>query len=272
MAPEFPVDLIVVDMRFEGGELIGQCYFVERQAEGRDERLHVTWNADAPPKDFYPIAGGAISVANKPTTTLLDYEVKPDAIGNGRYAWMYNTLSDLMMVLVFPEGYVPDDCKPYPVRAKTFKGRVVAYWRFGEDGAEVRWTMRQSQIDLAHEVIRINERAVRRPNRTIGAVTVDEPIESAKTQMLVILLGVINIAYLMSLIFLGPKDLSSQYQPIVRFIAALASGLLAGLFAGRLNLEGRLPAFADGIAGNSLGIAAAGGFAMFVFVWLFWGR
>jgi hypothetical protein len=33
-----------------------------------------------------------------------------------------------------------------------------------------------------------------------------------------------------------------------------------------------LPAFADGITSNSLGIAAAGGFAVFIFVMLFWGR
>ena len=84
------------------------------------------------------------------------------------------------------------------------------------------------------------------------------------------MLGVVTLAFLMFLIFYGPRDLPSDYKPLVRLIAALTSGLLAGLFTGRLDLEGRLPTFADNIAGNSLAMGAAGGFAMFVFVMLFW--
>ena len=273
MAPEYPADLVVLDLQFEDGELVGKVDVVERASNARDERLHVTWNAEELPKDFFPVAGGAVSVANKPETIKVNYRVKPDVVGNRRYAWTYNSYSDvMMMVIVFPEGYVPDDCQPYPDRAKTFTGRAVAYWRFGEHGAEVRWTMRQSR-ELTKEAIQINQKAVRKPNPAIGAVIVDAA-SAARAQFGVstILLGLLSLAFLMLLIFYGPKDLPSDYKPIVRFIAALAGGLLAGSFTGRLSLEGRLPAFADGIAGNSLGLAAAGGFAVFVFVMLFWAR
>ena len=33
MAPEFPVDLTVLDMRFENGELVGSVHFVEGTTE-----------------------------------------------------------------------------------------------------------------------------------------------------------------------------------------------------------------------------------------------
>jgi hypothetical protein len=108
------------------------------------------------------------------------HPVKPDLMGKGRHAWVYNTRSDLMMVLLFPSGYVPDDCKPYPERAKEFKGRIVAYWKFEKDGAEIRWSMRKTQTNLAQEVIRINQKAIRKPNRAIGAVVIDPPIEDTR--------------------------------------------------------------------------------------------
>ena len=39
-----------------------------------------------------------------------------------------------------------------------FKGKVVAYWKFGEHRAEVQWTMRQPRTDLTTEVIQINKK------------------------------------------------------------------------------------------------------------------
>jgi hypothetical protein len=269
MAPEFPIDLIVLDLRFDNGELVGSVHRIERDDNARKQRLRVTWNVTSAPNGFFPIAGGAVYVAKDPPSELLpSYDIKPDALGKERHGWSFNTHTntELMLVLVFPDGYAPKNIVPHPERAWEFEGRVVAYWISVSGNAEVEWTLEPLQ-SVAKEVIQINQKAVRNPHPSIGTLdlegrtTIDLPT---------ILLGTLTLAFLMVLIFFGPKDLPSDYKPLVRAIAALASGLLAGLFTGRLRLEGRLPAIANGIAGDNFTIGAVGGFAVFVFVWLFW--
>jgi hypothetical protein len=271
MAPEFPIDLMVLALRFEKGELIGSIHCIERGASARDQRLRVTWNVTAPPDGFYPVAGGAVYVATTPETMQFPiYDAKLDALGNDRYGGSYNTGTELMMVIVFPEGYAPQDSAPHPERAWTFDRRLVAYWKFDRDRAEVMWTIKPSP-SVEKEVIQVNRKHAQLPRRPMGGLVMDEPIASrSDVNFPTILLGALTLAFLMCLIFYGPRDLPSDYKPLVRLIAALACGLLAGLFTGRLNLEGRLPAFADAIASNSLLMDAAGGFAVFVFVMLFW--
>jgi hypothetical protein len=114
MSPEFPADLMVLDLRFQGDDLVGKVYVIERDAEARqqNERLRVSWNARTAPGDFFSVADGAVFVANRPTTLRRDYEALPDILGEGCYAWRYPTDADLMMVLVFPDGYVPMIANP----------------------------------------------------------------------------------------------------------------------------------------------------------------
>jgi len=230
MAPEFPVDLSVLDLRFENGELVGSVHHVERGDNERLQRLHVTWNATAAPDGFFPVAGGAVYVANTPKSFLPpSYDVKPDALGNDRYWWPFDRGTDQMMVLVFPRGYVPRDCKPRPESARAFDGRIVAYWKAGG----IEWTLKPLQSNVAKEVIRLNREAARIPGRRIAGIDIiDTPAGKRDNDLLTVMLGVVTLAFLMFLIFYGPRDLPSDYKPLVRLIAALTSGLLAGLFTG----------------------------------------
>jgi internalin A len=175
MAPEFPIDLMVLDLRFEKGELVGSVHRIERGVSAQDQKLRVTWNVIAPPDAFFPVADGAVYVATTPETIMPPiYNAKPDTLGNGRYGWSFNTRTDLMMVLVFPEGYVPKDCAPHPERAWASDRRLVAYWRFDGETAEVQWTIRPSQL-VDKEVIQINRKHARHPRRSIGALVITEP-------------------------------------------------------------------------------------------------
>jgi hypothetical protein len=97
MAPENPADVIVLDLRLDNtGELVGTLHVIERDAQDK-KLLHVTWNADGVPKDFFPVAGGIISVANTPKTQTFSYDIKPDEIDKDRFGWRYNTQNHLMM-------------------------------------------------------------------------------------------------------------------------------------------------------------------------------
>jgi hypothetical protein len=176
MSPEFPADLMVLDLHSEGDTLIGKVYIVERDAEARqqNERLRVSWNARTAPTDFFPVANGVVFVANRPTTLRRDYEAPPDILGEGLYAWRYPTNSDLMMVLIFPDGYAPDDCTPSPLRAKEFRGRVAAFWKFGAESVEVQWGLRRLEVDAAGEAIRINKNAALQTNMVVGALNVED--------------------------------------------------------------------------------------------------
>jgi hypothetical protein len=146
-----------------------------------------------------------------------------------------------MIVLAFPEGYVPDDCKPYPIRAKTFKGRVVAFWRFGEGNADIQWTMRQSKTDLANEVIQINKKAVSEPNPIIGAVRVVDPgpwpgpVRQNGTppweRISIFAFGVIFVIALLLLAIFFPEPTPFQYQ-VFRIVLALAAAGVAALIPG----------------------------------------
>ncbi len=167
MAPEFPVDLTVLDMRFENGELVGSVHFVER----RDDRksLYVTWNAISAPKGFLPVAGGVVYVKDTPEPVLPpSYDVRLDAFGNDRYGWSFKKGTDLMMVLVFPKGYVPRDCQPHLEMAAAFDGRITAYWK----SQRVRWTMKRLESDLAEEVAQLNRDALPTPRQRIGGVDI----------------------------------------------------------------------------------------------------
>jgi hypothetical protein len=225
MAPEFPADLIVLDLRLDGSELVGKFDAIERLDQSTNERLRVSWNAQAQPDGFFSFAGGAVYVANKPKTD------KPDSLGNGQYAWVYNTPTDLMVVLVFPLGYVPESCEPYPEWAKSFQGRLTAYWRFSKGHAQIRWTMRQSKPDVTSEVTKLNRQAIRNPKLPTSGVILEDAGDKMGSQLIItILVGVACLAFLMFLIFYGPRDLPEDYKPIVRFIAALTGGLLGGRF------------------------------------------
>jgi hypothetical protein len=269
MAPEAPADLVVLNLYFEGDKPKAKVEAIERTHEMRirEEPIRVSWAADKTPDGFFAVGDGAAYVRGDPKPVTLDYSVDLEVTGRFSYSWRYPTAGSIMIVLIFPSGYVLTDSNPSPVRAKVIQnGRLAAYWilegpnRAG--GAEVNWTMERSERDVASTATRINNAAIkRRPDR--GGPVVLEP-GSTGDRLAAWVLGTATTAFLMLLIFFGPSDLPPDYKPIVRFIAALAGGLLSYFFVGNLHLGGKLPGLDD------VRIAAVGGFAVFAFIMLFW--
>jgi hypothetical protein len=81
VGPENPPDVVVLDLRLDSDQLVGTVHAIEREPGSQDKKLHVSWNAEGVRKDFFPIAGGIISVANTPKTLSFSYDVKPDVLG-----------------------------------------------------------------------------------------------------------------------------------------------------------------------------------------------
>lgn len=153
MAPETPVDLVVVNLTMvNNSEAKVEGFERSEKARETGDRIGVLWSANAAPRGFSAAGDGVVYVSPNATPPLT-YDATPDVIKGG-YEWVYNTQSDLMMVLVFPAGYVPTKFEPYPARAKVFKGdRVAAYWLFDERSrAEVRWTMKKHEGDISRHV------------------------------------------------------------------------------------------------------------------------
>jgi hypothetical protein len=176
MSPEFPPDLMVLDFRYQGGDLLGTAHVVELEdrARNRNEKLRVSWNATTAPADFSPVCNGVVFVANQPASFGRQYDAKPDVLGKDHYGWRYPSESDLMMVLIFPPGYAPKNCEPTPLRSKEFQGRVAAYWLFAARSGEVKWVLTRSRVSPARSAIRINRKAPRQPSMMTRAVNVED--------------------------------------------------------------------------------------------------
>jgi hypothetical protein len=270
MAPELPADLVVLDLKLDNGQLKATVEPVERTAKAAasGERIRVSWNADARPEGFFALAGGAVYVRDTPEIIRLSpYTADVDLVGSD-YGWRYATPDPIMVVLMFPEGYVLGDSRPKPIRAKVMKnGRIAAYWIFAgaskHDEADLSWKMKQSQGSAVSTVREINKSAVAKPPTT--ALPVSFVPEQTRIDSPILVLAAAMIAFLMALIFFGPSDLSPNYTPIIRFFAALVGALLSGAIVGRLRLGGKIPFIADDVH-----VAAVGGFAVFIFVMIFW--
>jgi hypothetical protein len=292
MAPELPADLVVLDLKFEenhGEEnrLKVTVETIERTHETRvrGDLIHVTWNAVEQPVGYFPVAEGAVYVRETPETVKYSYTAEPDHVADSGYGWIQSTTEAIMMVLVFPDGYVPTQCKPDPVRAKAMKNnRLAVYWIFQgiekNDPAHITWQMQKKHGSLADAAAQMNDLVMNKsPNVTKKAPVVLEEMDFSRDLGVVLrtngfslagdrnavwAFGAASLAFLMALVFYGPSNLPPDYKPIVRFVAALAGGLLSYFFVGKLHLGGRIPGI------NDVHIAAFGGFAVFIFVMIFW--
>jgi len=274
MAPEFPADLVVLDLIFaENGELKANVETIERTPEARMARelIHVSWNADKKPTGFFSVGSDAVYVRDTPKTVRYSYTAELDKLPNLFYSWHYNTVEPLMMVLVFPEGHIPAQYKPNPVRAKVLSNsRLAVYWAFlgteKDDPGELTFRLEKSQRNISEIAAHINESATRTQGPSTNALPVIfDPVEPVRQDRLAVwVFGILSLVFLMLLVFFGPSNLSSDYKPIVRFVAALAGGLLSYFYVGKLHLGGKIPGISE------LQIAAVGGFAVFIFVMIFW--
>jgi hypothetical protein len=270
MAPEAPADLVVLDLRFENGTLKANVQAMEpsREMKARDERVHVSWNADSPPAGYFSTSGNAVYVRDIAELQKECYSVEIEH-ANGKYTWRYPTATSMMFVLVFPAGYLLAECEPKPTRAKIVGNRLAAYWIFSGPNrpagvAELQWSMRAvaGAQEIASTATRINQAAMARPAARELPVVLDPRLGDRAAAWV---LGGLTMLFLMGLVFFGPADLPADYTPIIRFIAGLSGGLLSYFFVGNLHLGGRIPGLETDVK-----VAAVGGFAVFVFVMLFW--
>jgi hypothetical protein len=170
-----------------------------------------------------------------------------------------------MVVVVFPAGNIPGDSNRKPVRVKVMKdGRIAAYWIF-EGEADLTWKMIQSHEKPEAAIRKINRSAVARP--LVKKLPVSFEQSQKKIDAPIFLLAAAMIAFLMALVFFGPSDLSPNYIPIIRFFAALVGALLSGAIVGRLRLGGKVPFIPEDVQ-----VGAVGGFAVFIFIMIFWGH
>lgn len=268
MAPESPANLVLVDLSFEDKELRAAVSAVERthEARSRGDYIYVAWSATTQPTGFSSLGDGSVYLRETPGIQLFNYPARPDTLGDFRYAWRYGTSEATMVVIVFPRGYIAKDFEPSPLRAKvTQSGRLAVYWIFRgtdrDDAADVKWTLQEARGSVEPTVLKINRDAPARRMDSTGPIMVDNKrTADAKAS---ILLGGGTLAYLMLLVFFGPSDLPPDYKPIIRFIAAIGAGMLSYFFVGSLYLGGKMPVI-------KTQVAAVGGFAIFIFVMIFW--
>jgi hypothetical protein len=170
MAPEAPGNLVVIDLRFQDGELKGSVERVEYEQEytARIEEaggwFYALWN-EMPKGDDYVSLGGGVVYVKKDLPR--GYRISPkepiqlDSLGNDRYAYRYPALGEgLMLVLMLPKGYTLADYQPTPISAKVFKkGRLAVYWKpEAKYGTRVKitWAIKKVNGDLRAERDRIN--------------------------------------------------------------------------------------------------------------------
>jgi hypothetical protein len=191
MGPEAPGNLVVIDLRFQDGELKGDAERVEYDPEHmpRIEEaggwFYVLWNEIPRGEDYISLGRGVVHVK---TDLPLGYKVFPknpiqlDSLGEGRFAYRFPALGEgLMLVLIFPEGHTLAGSQPMPKSAKVFKKRRLAvYWKpAGKYGANVKvaWEIRPFFGDLRAERNRINDEIDKSENVPDNAgVMVDAPV------------------------------------------------------------------------------------------------
>ncbi|MGB6688454.1 MAG: hypothetical protein WBE76_11480 [Terracidiphilus sp.] len=171
MAPEAPGNLVVIDSRFQDGELAG---YVERvdyspdkmgEIEAAGRWFWVLWNEQPKGPEYRPLGGGAVYVNEGELPSGYEFAAKSpillDSLGNGTYAMRDVAQgAGIMLVLILPEGYTFADPAPMPKSAKIVKKRRLAtYWKpLGSYGTGVRisWQLRRFDGDLRAERDRIN--------------------------------------------------------------------------------------------------------------------
>lgn len=76
--------------------------------------------------------------------------------------------------------------------------------------------------------------------------------------------GIVLLVFFMALVIWNPKDLAPTQISIVRLLGSILGGIISAFFSGSLQLGGKVPGLDD------VRIAAIGGFAAFVLIFLFW--
>jgi hypothetical protein len=141
MAPEAPDNLVVLDISINQDDVFE---FNVHRWDGANAKLYVLWNAVTCPDGYQNVGEGVICVAAPPEYLHRHYMALPRLrLDPTLLSWRDSTSGVLMLVAVFPVGYVyggsPPDA-PIPYEAKPLGERMAVYWNLsGEQGVETTW-------------------------------------------------------------------------------------------------------------------------------------
>ncbi|MFN2123821.1 MAG: hypothetical protein ACK2U0_13160 [Candidatus Promineifilaceae bacterium] len=167
MAPEFPPNIALLDLRFENSRLKGTLKYYEKE-EGS---IGVRWLIDEAPEGYMAIGGGAAyitadSILERPASK--NKRLVP--ISKDRYQWSEGAIDAKipppMLILILPKGYTADELIPKPIGTDMFTEqsgdeRLVLFWmNKAKQAAEIiaEWTLKPAVHDLEAEWIKINSR------------------------------------------------------------------------------------------------------------------
>jgi hypothetical protein len=153
MAPEyFFGNLVVLDLQMNGSAV--KCKVDRLDQQDASQGLHVSWNATECPAGAQSFGNGAVFVWRPQGGYYRrKYHSAPDIL-DGKYSWVHYVQGDvLMLVLVFPSGYVLPDvdaAQPTFVRCKELVGqdRMVLYWMLERQGQGVNATTLQVDWEM----------------------------------------------------------------------------------------------------------------------------
>jgi LysM repeat protein len=160
MAPEYPRDLVVLDLRLENGVLAGPIEYVQAAEAGR---LRVRWDVEGQPEDFLSVGNGVAYVLASTVETISRSDIAhPISLGDFRYRHIEGLRPQtdwLEFILILPEGHTATEIQPMPLSARDFEGRIALFWALKGDPAghaRVDWQIKEVEVDLASEIERIN--------------------------------------------------------------------------------------------------------------------
>jgi len=167
MAPEFPPNIALLDLRFENSRVKGTLTYYEKE-EGS---IGVRWLIDEAPQGYMAIGGGAAyitadSILERPASK--NKRLVP--IAKDRYQWAEGAIDSRipppMLILILPKGYTVEELIPKPIGTDLFTDqaadeRLVLFWMSKDKQAEeiiAEWTLKQAVHDMEVEWIKINSR------------------------------------------------------------------------------------------------------------------
>jgi len=187
MAPEFAPVVVTLNSRVEDGQLKGVLEYVE--SKELPKKLRIRWSVEGQPDDYSAVGGGVAFVYHRD----FGFQVIPGSedaraitLGNDRYLWTEGLqfgVSELMFILILPQGYTFTDPSPLPVGTKIFEDRLALYWilRGNQQRTKVEWTIKRLQTDLKAELIRLNNEYLAGQPETLATIEVeDTPIRERR--------------------------------------------------------------------------------------------
>lgn len=131
MTPEHVAEVVVYDLRVEGG---GLASTVERVVtEDAAQPIGVSWDVE-PQDPNIPIGGGVAFVRGDKFKPSFPAPGTPVASGPLSFSlrdpvWSFG----LMIVAILPLGFTLGSAAPRPIAAKPFRDRIALFWRPAPD-------------------------------------------------------------------------------------------------------------------------------------------